>query len=393
MIRFISVTTFLFLFAHAGYSQQVYLLDMNILQKNKAAYQQNHPETVDKVRMVMKEADEILSARPHSVMDKLFTPSSGSKHDYMSMGPYWWPDPSKPDGLPYIRKDGQRNPEIRKITDREYLGELETRCKYLALAYYFSGEQRYAQKAQELLRVWFTDTATRMNPNLTFGQAIPGLNEGRGIGIIETRLLVYLTDWIGLLSTHDQFKGTELNSIKKWYNDYIHWLVTSKNGIDEAATKNNHGTFYELQVATFAAFAGNEPQLQAALKRLVKRMNEQFEGDGKQPLELERTNAYSYSSMNLSGWYSLAMLAERSGINLWNFKSSSGAGLREAMDWLIPYFLSEKEKTYEQINSLNPEDIYPLLRISAIKYKNSKYQEIAKKFKPTKQTALIDLTY
>lgn len=34
-----------------------------------------------------------------------------------SVGPYWWPDPSKPDGLPYIRKDGHKNPERGKIGD------------------------------------------------------------------------------------------------------------------------------------------------------------------------------------------------------------------------------------------------------------------------------------
>ena len=28
------------------------------------------------------------------------------------MGPYWWPDTTKIDGLPYIRRDCELNPEI-----------------------------------------------------------------------------------------------------------------------------------------------------------------------------------------------------------------------------------------------------------------------------------------
>lgn len=32
---------------------------------------------------------------------KLKAPS-GNPHDYTSMGPYWWPNPDTPDGLPYV---------------------------------------------------------------------------------------------------------------------------------------------------------------------------------------------------------------------------------------------------------------------------------------------------
>jgi hypothetical protein len=39
----------------------------------------------------------------------------------MSLAPYWWPDPKSPNGLPYIRRDGERNPEIKQITDHAQL--------------------------------------------------------------------------------------------------------------------------------------------------------------------------------------------------------------------------------------------------------------------------------
>ncbi len=390
---FAALTICLCFFISTGFAQQVYLLNKDILQKNKAAYLKKDPDVTARVGVVLKTAAAYLDVTPQSVMDKSFTPSSGTRHDYMSMGPYWWPDPSKPDGLPYIRKDGQRNPEIRKITDREYLGELETRVKFLSLAYYFTGEERYAAKANKLLSVWFTDTATRMNPNLNFGQAIPGLNEGRGIGIIETRLLAYLTDWTGLLSAHKDFTEKKLGAIRQWYSDYLQWLINSKNGKDESLTKNNHGTYYELQVAAFAAFTDNQQQLKKTLAGLMTRMEEQFDEEGKQPLELERTTAYSYSTMNLDGWYSLAGLAERSGADLWNYKNSKGSGLKKAVDWLIPYAMGEKAFTYEQINKYNREDLYHLLLISARKFKDEKYIAALKTFNPTKHTALMDLIY
>ncbi len=69
-----------------------------------------------------KQADSLLDMKPLSVMEKAFTPVSGNKHDYMSQAPYFWYDSTKPNGLPYMRRDGVRNPEINKITDRTYFG-------------------------------------------------------------------------------------------------------------------------------------------------------------------------------------------------------------------------------------------------------------------------------
>ncbi|SKB45618.1 alginate lyase family protein [Daejeonella lutea] len=391
MKRFITCLSFTLLYSVSLSAQEVFLIDPQVLQKNKKAYEKKDPAIVKKVDQIIRRADEMLNVKPLSVMDKNFTPSSGTKHDYMSMGPYWWPDPAKPDGLPYIRKDGQRNPEINRITDRDYLGQLETRCKYLSLAYYFTGRPQYAEKANELIRVWFLNPETKMNPNLNFGQAIPGLNEGRGIGIIESRLLAYLVDWIDLLSADVSFAKNK-PGLQDWFAQYLSWLLESKNGVDESKAENNHGTFYELQVASFAAFTNNKTQIGKTFDKLKDRIKLQIHEDGKQPLELERTNAYSYSAMNLSGWYSLALLGEKFNYDLWKLGGTPPA-LHRAIEWLIPFTVGIEKRTYEQINPFNKEDVYSLLKIAHHKYKEESFNNLANSYKPSTATAIDDLLY
>ena len=100
------------------------------------------------------DARKALTARPLTVVSKQVTPPSGDKHDYMSQAPYWWPDPKSPTGLPYIRRDGERNPEIDKISDHRVLEQMEGAVETLARAYHDTGKQQYAAKAVELLRGW-----------------------------------------------------------------------------------------------------------------------------------------------------------------------------------------------------------------------------------------------
>lgn len=357
-----------------GYTQSLNLnfVSAKLLEENKKAYQNGNRMAKEKVKELSQLADQYLEAKAQSVMDKNFTPPSGSKHDYMSMGPYWWPDSSKKDGLPYIRKDGQRNPEIRKISDREYIGNLEAKCKTLSLAYYFTENEIYAAKATELLRVWFLNDDTKMNPNLNFAQAIPGINDGRGIGIIESRFLADLTDWISLLKTSKSFTKQDFDDLQTWYKDYLKWMLNSKNGKDESNAKNNHGTYYDYQVSVFAIFTGQRDLAKSILEASKKRISVQIESDGKQPLELARTNAYSYSTMNLEGWFKLALVADNLGINFWNY-SVKGASLRRALDYLMPYALGEKAFVYEQISPYKKQDLEFLMLVASDKFIDPSY--------------------
>jgi hypothetical protein len=325
------------------------------------------------------DATKALAIAPMSVMHKAITPPSGDKHDYMSQAPYWWPDPAKADGLPYIRHDGKTNPEITKITDRTNLGRLSGAVSTLGLAYYFTGREEFAAHAARLARVWFLDPATRMNPHLNFGQGIPGITQGRGIGIIETRSLPGIVDGILLIQGSPAWTAADEAGLKAWMRGYLTWLLDSPHGQAEAKNGNNHETWYDVQVVTLAMYTGQNDVARRALERSRARIATQITPEGGLPRELERTRSYDYSIFNLEAFFHLADLGARLGVDLWNHRTADGRSLRQALEFLIPYATGEKKWTYDQITEWRPGGIYPLLRRASVAWKEPRYRELAMK--------------
>jgi len=372
---------------------KVLIIDANRLVELKKKAQEKDNNVLQLIDSLKKQADGFLKMKAVSVMDKQFTPVSGNKHDYMSQAPYFWYDSTKPNGLPYMRKDGVRNPEIYKITDRTYLGNLENATRSLSLAWYITGEEKYAEKATELLRTWFLNESTKMNPNLEYGQAIPGVNTGRGIGLIETVALMGIADAASLLQGSGSWTKADHSSLQKWYSQFLNWMLTSKNGKDEHAAKNNHGTWYYAQVIDFALFTGDIDKAKKLAEESKERLDSQLTKEGKQPLELERTNGLGYSTMNLRGWFTVATLAERTGVNLWTYQTSRSTDLRTAFDWLLPYALGEKKWEYQQISKYNKDEIYPLLLQASSAFKDQKYFSVAKDLNIGNINVIADLLY
>ncbi|HEU4434738.1 MAG TPA: alginate lyase family protein, partial [Pyrinomonadaceae bacterium] len=318
---------------------------------------------------LVADARKALTVGPFSVTSKEVTPPSGDKHDYMSQAPYWWPDPKSTNGLPYIRRDGEHNPEIDKITDHRVKDQMEAAVETLALAYYFTESEEYAARATELLRVFFLNPETRMNPNLEFAQGIPGINTGRGIGLIETRSLTRVIDAIGLLAGSKAWTTGDQRGMEKWFREFLRWMQESKNGRDEAAAKNNHGTFYDVQIVSFALFLRNtDLARRVLLEARTKRIATQIEPDGRQPLELERTRAWSYSVFNLEALMSLARLGEHVGVDLWQYTTRDGRSIRKALEFLVPFAHGQQKWPYQQLGAWQPEILFPLIDRAAKHY-------------------------
>jgi hypothetical protein len=335
------------------------------------------------LQSLRRDANKALGMGPFSVVNKDLAPPSGDQHDYMSLAPYWWPNPDTNDGLPYIHRDGERNPDMDRLHNRHDLGELADSVETLALAYYFTHDEKYALHARLLIRTWFLEPETRMNPNLQFAQAIRGVNTGRGQGLIESRLFTTIVDAAGLLAASTAWTDEDQRELEQWFASFLQWMLSSDHGRDEARAKNNHGTYYDVQVVSFALMLDRKDLATDVLEAAkTKRIAVQIEPDGRQPLELVRTKSWGYSTGNLAGLMSLARLGEHVGVDLWHYQTSDGRGIRPALDFLIPFGSGAQKWPYQQIGGFSASAIDPLLRKAAAKYLDGDYGTIVSKLRP-----------
>ncbi len=366
--------------AHAPeFADKLLLIDGAYLASVRTRVRAGDATLAAAVAALEDDAKKAVAMKPPSVMDKTITPPSGDKHDYMSQAPYWWPDPAKPDGRPYIRRDGERNPEINRITDHDNLGRLTSAVSTLGLAFTMTGRDEYAAQAARLVRIWFLDPATRMNPHLNYGQGIPGINEGRGIGIIETRGLPEMLDGLRLLAGSPQWTAADDAGLQTWMRAYLKWLTDSPYGQDEGKNGNNHETWYDVQVASLAFYTGQPDLVRRTLEGSRSRIARQIEPDGRQPRELERTRSWDYSEFNLTAFFNLATLGERVGVDLWGYRTADGRSLRQALDFMVPYAAGERKWPDPQITDFRPGVIHRVLRRAAAAWKEPKYQALAEK--------------
>lgn len=342
-------------------------------------------------RQLQDEADLLMEKEPVSVVTKEPTPVSGDKHDYMSLSRYFWPDPTKADGLPYIVRDGLSNPELEKY-DRNKLSAMATAVTTLSLAWYFSGNEAYARRAVEWLKVWFLNKDTRMNPNLNYAQIAPGQYEGRGrcYGVIDSYSFVEMLEGVQLLQSSPSFSKKDQKALRAWFSKFLTWLLTSKQGMEEGQQKNNHAVAYDTQVIAYALYVGDKAQAEKLIREFpAKRIYTQIMPDGRQPQELRRTLAFGYSQYNLSHMIDIIQIGRKMNIHLDDSISASGSSFYRGVDFLLPYVGCRVEKwPYQQIREWDYKqnefckDLYRawLLRPSRTDYKHISCQHLVKDF-------------
>jgi hypothetical protein len=324
---------------------------------------------------VLAAANRYLNESPLTITASQASRSTGGLHDFFSEGDYWWPDPKNPSG-PYVRRDGFSNP-TNFVAHRQALLRFSVQMPALTAAWRITRDKKYATKAVDHLRAWFVTAVTRMNPNLEHAQAISGVSPGRGIGIIDTLHLVEVARAVTLLDEANLL-GPDAPAVRSWFTEYLAWMTTSKNGIEERDANNNHGSCWVLQAAEFARYTRNADVTRLCIDRFKNNLiPDQVAPDGSLPLELARTKPYSYSLFCLDVLATICQVvsSQPGAPDLWHFTPTNQAGIEKAVDFMAPYIRDKKNWPHppdvEYFNDLPVRQ--PSLLFAGLAYQRSDY--------------------
>jgi hypothetical protein len=362
----------------ADIEPRVFLLDPGSLVETRRRLCLGEADLVAADDRLLQDAGQVLDVGPFSVVDKGSVPPSGDRRDYMSQDPYWWPNAAAADGLPYIRSD-EINPDNDQH-DRIALGAMCSAVNTLALAYYFSDHELFAEHAALLLRTWFLDEATCMTPHLQYGQGVLGRCEGKDSGIIETLPFSWMLDAVGMLAASPSWSSKDQEDLETWFSRYLLWLLESSFGREQARQLDHHGIWYDVQVASIALFAGRADVAHKVLSDgSSHRIASQIERDGRPPVEPTKPRTLEYCTMNLVGLFDLATLGERAGLDLWHYETGDGRGIKKAFYWLAEHALDSREWPRQQMADFDQAQLLPLLRRGGIKYQDPGCEDRIKK--------------
>jgi hypothetical protein len=292
---------------------------------------------------ILKLAAQALTVRPPAITDHVATNSAGSLHDFFSQADYAWPNPTNRTGLPYVGRDGESNPDTF-TAHRMAMRHMKDAVAALAAAYALTADDRYVTKAAGLLRVFFLDAGTRMNPHLQYAQAVLGSSTGNAYGVIDTLHLAELPVAVSFLEKSAAFPSEVDKGLKKWFADYSEWITTSKNGVKEMNNANNHSIACFVQLASFARFTGDDKLLELCRQHFkTVLLPNQMTNDGSFPRELARTKPYGYSIFQADNLATLCVLLSSTNEDLWRFALPDGRTPRKAVDFIYPY-LADKSR-------------------------------------------------
>lgn len=307
---------------------------------------------------------------------------SENPHDYVSVTKYrMWRTGNG--GLDW--DDGVPNPESEKYSDIKKVEEFKTKIFYVSTRVIEAKEKGEDTKAYQdyintALARWFVDDNTKMSPNLEYAQMINGEDTGQYFGIIEGTDFLLVLEQVQQLKEQGLIDESVLSGIKDWYGKYLVWLTTSEKGLKEKNMENNHGVFYDLQIAQLAEFVGNKDNLlEESLQRTKQRIEKQITPNGEIPLEAKRKDSYGYQLYLLDGYSKLASIGKKHNIDLWEYTPIQGGGIRKAFEYFVKN-LPEPEKT--PIPKERVSQLYITFRSAGKAYGNKEYFDLPKRYFP-----------
>jgi hypothetical protein len=367
-------------------------LDDQALLEGKRRVMTGDPSVSDALEKLKKSAEALLKSPNVNVTQKkgnwrIYFPEDHpvDAHEYVSYSIYFYPDTTKGktwrDPWINLEKLGA-NDTMRRKFDYTRNQTMTNRITVFSKAWYFTGDQRFARAAISQLREWFLNPETRMLPQMDHAQFVPFHPQyklGAYWGMIEAMSYHEILNSIEMLRSSGDWSPDDNAKMKEWMYDWTQWLRKSVLAVKEGRKvgNNNHGIFYDIQLTTGWMFLGNykgvnwRDSARLYLTRIVPdyRILYQIDAEGGMYKELPRPNAASYSCMCLKGFEILALISAKFNFDLWNwnYEANDKRSVREAIEWLIPFYNGQKEWIYGDLpkNKLTPNNAFEVFWLSS----------------------------
>jgi len=384
--RLIAILTLLFIATSPALAQKLpktIVHSPEVLYKTKKRVLVRDQLIMPAYRQLIEEANKALKRPTQTVVHKPAPPPRGKMHDYWSISPYWWPNPDTYNGLPFIQRDGERNPEAASSKyDRTRLHETASDALTLALAWYFSGNEQYAGKGAALIFSWCCDSVTRMTPHMEYAQMRPGKKPGTWesspYGLIDGRELIKMVEAARILEPSHAWGRAITNKLTKWVEAYVKWMQYSKLGAEASGLSDNHGTWYDAQLAVFSLFLDQKDVARSIVGTITpRRMVSQIERNGSLPYELKRPRSRHHTFFTLEAYFTLAAVGERVDVDVWNL-SDGEVSIKKAFDYAAPYLATDEPWPFGSVGKYDPFLFTPLFHRAAMVYKEDRYRDILK---------------
>ncbi len=360
-------------------AQRTVTYDDQRVKELKRAFLNRDARVLPYINSVSESAERFFNKKPFNIVEnKHHLAPSNDPRDYISLSRYWWPDPSVKGGIPYIRFDGKSNPELEEYDYRK-ITELENTVTTLGMLFYITEKDSYAKRASEILKEWFLDSITGMNPNMIYAQYVPGMTTIRGTGILDARSILYALNGAKLIEGSKFWSNKDKIALQEWVKSFLNWMQNSPQGQMEYKAANNHGMWYDVTRMGMYLYLNDTIHLKSIINEsLLKRLDEQQVNDGSFPQELARTLGLNYTTFVLDALYEASDIASKVGVDLWKQITVNGRSIERGVEFAYPYFMNPGKWPYQQISSYDSNRGSMALYIAGLRLNRRDYINASK---------------
>ena len=265
---------------------------------------------------------------------------------------------------PYLT-DGIFNPKADRA-DYKAAQLVSYAVRDLGIAYAFTGDGKYADKAISLIDAWCLHPKTGMKPQFSNSQShiehsvtMPGIFYGAD-----------------MMWNYSGWKAADRSAFKKWaqaFANHVRKVNTSTN-------TNNFGSWRMVLLASAAVVAEDQSTLDYTFNHYKRLVPNQITGSGKMNWEYGRTTGLSYSAFGINAILQTCEIARHQGVDLYHWKAEDGRGsIEKALDNLTPYVLKPSSWRHKQIRAFVGESATPW-EMGYLVFGKPEYLSVVKKY-------------